>query len=104
MRAKQDEFDALNSELCQLRDRITLFQDHQRQTVHCNIRELARNIDGDIDHYKSVIVSLNAKVARREEIWFILAMIWLSVVVAERTEELVQERKAVEQAVEIAAA
>ena len=63
MRAKQEEFDVHNTELGQLRDRITLFQEHQRQNAHRNVRELALNIDGDIEHYKSVSISLNAKVA-----------------------------------------
>jgi hypothetical protein len=97
MRAKQEEFDVLNTELGQLRDRITLFQEHQRQNAHRNVRELALNIDGDIDHYKSVIVSLNAKVARRDE-----SLVYLRNALAQRTQELVQARTHVEQAVEIA--
>jgi hypothetical protein len=97
VRAKQDEFEALNSELKQLRDRIALFHQFQPQQSHRNIREVELKLDGDIDHYRSVIVSLQAKVARREE-----SLVHLRSTLALRTQELVQTRNDLEQTMEIA--
>jgi hypothetical protein len=54
-------------------------------------------LDGDADHYRSVIVSLQAKVARREE-----SLVHLLSTLALRTQELDQTRHDVEQAVDIA--
>ncbi len=54
-------------------------------------------LDGDIDHYRSLIVSLQAKVARREE-----RLVHLHSTLALRTQELDQMRHDVEQAVDIA--
>ena len=97
VRAKQDEFEALNSELKQLRDRIALFHQFQPQQSHRNIREVELKLDGDIDHYLSVIVSLQAKVARREE-----SLVHLRSTLALRTQELVQTKNDLEQTMEIA--
>ena len=54
-------------------------------------------LDGDIDHYRSVIVSLQAKVARREE-----SLVHLRSTLALRTQELVQTKNDLEQTMEIA--
>ena len=97
VRAKQDEFEALNSELMKLRDRIALVNQFQPQKSHRNIRDVELKLDGDIDHYRSVIVSLQAQVARREE-----GLVHLRSTLALRTQELAQARNDVEQAMEIA--
>jgi len=95
--AKQKEFEALNSELMQVRDRLALIQQHQPQKAPHYVRDVELNLDGNLDHYRSVIVSLQAKVARREE-----SLVHLRSTLAHRTQELIQARHDVAQAMDIA--
>ena len=97
LKAKQLEFEAINSELVQRRDEITLFQQQLSQHAHRHIRVIQAKQDGDLDHFKSVAISLQAQLTRREE-----NVADLRRANTKLKQEIFQARTDMEQALEIA--
>jgi hypothetical protein len=97
LQVKQLEFEAINAELVQRREEITLFQQQFSRHAHRHIRAIQTKQDGDLDHYKAVTVSLQAQLTRREE--NVLDMRRANI---QLKQEIAQVRTAMEQALDMA--
>jgi hypothetical protein len=97
LQAKQHEFEVIYSELAQRREALTLFQQQLLQHAHRHIRTIQAKPDGDLDHFKSVTISLQAQLTRREE-----NIADLRLANATLKQEIAQARTDMELALEIA--
>ena len=97
LQAKQHEFEVIYSELAQCREALTLFQQQLSQHAHRHIRTIQAKPDGDLDHFKSVTISLRAQLTCREE-----NIADLRRANAKLKQELAQARTDMELALEIA--
>jgi hypothetical protein len=97
LQVKQLEFDAINAELVQRREELTLFQQQLSRHAHRHIRAIQTKQDGDLDHNKSVTVSLQAQLTWREE-----TVLDIRRANTQLKQEITQVRTAMEQALDIA--